>query len=191
MPLKSKNFKTELAIPDEWEECHKFRFKSLSEDDACMFTDNPEAMLQIESKTGEKEWRGEISSPNSFVVLSKKGTEVVGMGRAKKRDLGDHIWALRTDYVFKEHRKQGIAREIFAIRFKEILKRGGKKVCAFIRDDNPGSFRNAEFFGCQKLDKKRGKAKYNLEEGDVWSAWELDLTNPELINKINEVLNER
>lgn len=167
--------KIEIATPEDWQACKELRLLSVTGPDAKMFGLTPEN-LQEEKNKSEEEWRKESSSDNMFSVLARSGSNVVGLGRARKVD---EIWRIRNGYVKPEFRNQGISHKMFAIRLHEIQKRGGTKVVTGIRIDNATSLHIAEKFGFKRTGTDND-----------WYLMELDFNDPGVIRKINEVLNE-
>ena len=181
--------KVELATPENWKECKRLRLLELTGEDAEMFGAGPKhpEKLEEEQKRGEKEWREDLSPENKdvFFVLSWKGPNAVGLGRASQR--GEGVWRMAWGYTEKSFRKQGFGTKNFALRLKNIIERGGKKVTIGVKANNKDSISLAKSFDFKtddtipiKLQKMFKYSGYNME---------LDLSNPEVIKKINEVLN--
>ena len=175
------DLRIELAQPDDWEECKKIRLASLSGEEAGMLTENLPKILKHEMERGEKEWREEISGVDTFVVISRNGLEVIGIGRARKMEKeGENVWRLYNGYVLPEFQGKHIGRKIFGLRLKEVASRGGEKITTNVRVGNSKSLNIMNYFGCKKID----------QDAD-WDLMELDLTDPGLIQKINLALDER
>ena len=170
--------RVELAKPNDWEACKKIRLHSITGPEAIVMGMTPERLQEEMNKT-EEQWREETSSEEMFSVLSWDGSEPVGLGRAKKVEEG--LWRVRNGYVNEKFRGIGIQPRMIALRLQEIIKRGGNKAVTGIRTDNPVSLHNVYKFGFKIVDV----------QDEVWATLESDLTDPEVIKKINEVLNAR
>lgn len=180
-PFKNKEqlaIRVEIAKPEDWQACKELRLLSITSVDARMLGQTPEEVEKQLNKS-EEEWRKETASDEMFSVLAWKGSEPVGLGRVKKVE-GEEVWRIRNGYVKEGSRNMNIQTKMIALRLREILNRGGVKAVTGIRVDNPTSIHNAEKFGFKIV-----------ETEDGWHHMKLDLTDPEVIKKINEVLNAR
>ncbi len=181
--------KVELAKPENWKECKELRLLELTDDTAEMFAAGPKhpEKLEEEQKRGEKEWREDLSPENKsmFFVLSWHNSNAVGLGRAIQKTEG--IWHMGWAYTKKEFRKKGFGTKNSARRLKEIIERQGKKVTIAVKATNKESISIAKNFGFESDDKIPTKLQKVFKYRGYYM--ELDLTNPEVIKKINDVLN--
>ena len=166
--------RVELAKPEDWQLCKDLRILAITGEDSEMFDMTPEKVAEELAKS-DQEWKNEASSDDMFSVLARNGSEAVGLGRAR---FFEGSWRIRNGYVKPEFRNMGIQQKMSALRLREIQKRGGIKAITGIKMDNPISLHNAEKFGFKIV-----------EEDDGWYYLASDLTDPEVIKKIDEVLN--
>jgi ribosomal protein S18 acetylase RimI-like enzyme len=169
------DIKVELAKPENWQVCKELRLLSISGEEAKMFGVTPES-FQEENNKSDEEWQEETASEEMFSVLAWGKGEAVGLGRARKVE---DTWRVRNGYVKPEFRNMGIQQKMLALRLKEIIKRGGIRATTTARINNLASVHNIEKFGFKITDVDIGKG---------WNHFELNLTDPEVIKKINEVL---
>ena len=185
------DFKIELATPDDWEVCKEMRILALSSDDGDMLgvtPENREEILRKENEKGEKEWREELSDPNKLIFLPKNCVEPIGLSRATQAKEG--IWDLHNSYIKEEFQGKGFGKKLFATRLKEIIKHGGVKARGFLVLNNDKNLYVAESFGAKVINKISAIAKYGTRT-IKYNVIEINLTDPEVIKKVNEVLNER
>jgi ribosomal protein S18 acetylase RimI-like enzyme len=184
--------KIELATPDDWESCKRMRVELLSSSDASMIVNvksEIDKKLKKEEVKKEKEWKEELSDKNKFTFLSKNGSEVIGMGRAKQKKKG--TWVLYSGYIRKEFQGKGIGKRMFALRLKEIINRGGIKALVGVRINNDKSMNIAKYFDFKTKNILSASMMAKKILLPKWKVLEADLTNPEIIKKIENVLNER
>ena len=165
-----------MAMPEDWEECKKIRIRSLTGPEGRMLGVTPEILEKILNQT-EEEWRAETNSATMFSVLADSKEHIVALGRVKKEERD--TWRIRNAYVEPEFRGQGIQSKLIALRLQGIITRGGKKATTDVRPGNQRSSDNLKKFGFKAIG----------EIDDDWQTMELDLTNPEVIKRIDEVLN--
>jgi ribosomal protein S18 acetylase RimI-like enzyme len=168
------DIKVKFATPDDWEKCKKLRLLSIKEYPK-VFGATPER-VQEEQEKNEEQWRKETCSEDAFSVLAWNNQDVVGLGRSRRRE-GEGVWNIRNAYVKPKFHNMGIQQKMIALRLSEIIRRGGKKVVMGVEKSNSVSMHNAEKFGF----------KVREANGD-FNIMQLDLTNPEVVRKINEVL---
>mgnify|MGYP001618423029 CR=1 FL=1 len=176
-PLENKEklaIRVEIAKSEDWQACKELRLLSITGEDAKMFGQTPEE-VQAQINKSEQEWRKETASDEMFSVLAWNSSEPVGLGRVNKVE---GMWRIRNGYVKPEFRNMGIQQKIIALRLQEIKKRGGTKVRTGIKINNPTSLHVAEKFGFKVI-----------KTDESWYIMESDLTNPEVIKKIDEALN--
>lgn len=189
-PFKNKQQKQEelvtvrLASPKDWKECKKLRVMVIKGKDAEMFGITPEEREEIikeEEAEDEKEWEEKLLGSDAFGVLAWNGSNPIGIGLAKKREeKGD--WYIYSGYV-KPDSRGGVGKKMFSMRLEEIRKRGGKKVMLGVKAINKISISIAESFGFKKAEYVDEKDGFYMELEDV--------NAPEVIKKIDEVLNAR
>lgn len=182
--------KIELATPDDWESYKELRILAITGKEKRMFGSTPKQIAIAKAKS-EQEWKEDLSSDDMFVMLSKNGFEAVGMGWAKKwgKKEEERIWHMGSGYTKDDFRGKGFGIKNFASRLKNIIELGGKKVTMGVRAENKTSIGIAENFYFKTDDTIPIKLKKFFKISGF--SMELDLTNPEVIKKIDEVLNER
>ena len=184
------DIKFRLAGPDDWEKCKKIRIMSLASDDGRMLgvtAKNKEKLLKKEENKSEDEWRAELSDVNKITFLPENGEDSIGISRATKAR--NNAWNLHNTYIEKAFRDKGFGKKLFAERLREIIKRGGTEARGFIKIDNITNLHIVECFGAKIVNKVFALTKYGIRSKN-YKVIELDLTNPEVIKKIGEVLNE-
>lgn len=165
--------RVEIATEKDWEAYKKIRLESINGPDANMF--GPKTAAKDRAKSNE-EWKSDlITRADHFVVMSWQGSEAIGLSSAsERREKG--LWHLGSAYV-KPELRGGLGKKMLALRMREIIRRGGKKVEAGMRPNNEITKHLCGSFGFKKAPPE-----------DVWEMMEADLTDPVVIKKINEVL---
>ncbi len=186
-PFKSKqersSVRIEVATPRYWKEFKKLRLEAVTGRDAKMFGVNvntPEKLAQEVGRT-DLQWQEELVLKDKFTILAWAGKEAIGMGRAERFEkLG--VWYMFAGYVRPEFRG-GLGKKIFAKRLKEIIKQGGGIVRMRSKTYNSVSIGLAESFGFSK--------KFEDTSDDEVVMELRDLKSPEVVKKIEEVLNTK
>ena len=179
-PFKNRqerlDVRVELAKPEDWQEVKRLRLESITGPSASMFGLTSEK-TRLEIEKDDAEWIKETASDTMFSVLAWKGSKTVGLGRV--RLVSGDVWWLRNDYVVSSSERMGLHKKMIALRLREIIEgRKGVKAGVGIEKTNDVSLNNYKYFGFSITD-----------EDDFGYSLELDLTQPKVINKINEVLN--
>jgi ribosomal protein S18 acetylase RimI-like enzyme len=175
------NPKVELATVDDWEECKRLRLLEVTGEDAKMFGAGPKEVSVEENRTKE-DWQYALSSNDMLFVLSKNGSKSVGLGRAIKEKGKEGVWRLGWGYTEKDFRNKGFGTKNSMLRLKELLKRGAKEAMLYVKSDNKDSFRVQESLGFKIV-----KVYPPLIAGEAEDClMMLDLTNPDVIKKIND-----
>ncbi len=183
--IENTKARVEIATPADWQEFKNLTLEAYTSKDSWKFgitESNKDKRLENENAMGEIEWEKELSGKN-FGVLSRVKDEAVGMGLVERREDGLGYWFFHSGYLKEKYRGQGIGQEMFVRRLKEILRRGGGKVVLAVKAANKESISLAEKFGFEK------PADYQSEEGFFMEL--KNVSNPDLISKINEALDER
>lgn len=176
-------FTTRIATPEDWETIKELRELAITGSDTEMMGIKKNLEKQL-GKT-EKEWRKELSNDNNIYVESWSNLKAIGMGFVTKKEERENTWHLRYGYVLPEFRNNGVGREMFAKRLREVINRGGKEVVLTIRNDNLSSLHVAKSFGAEADNKTEiSKEAYDLG----WRWWKIDLTKPGMDEIINNVL---
>jgi len=179
-PFKNKqeklDIKVGLATPEDWQTCKELRLSSLTGPGGRMLGVTPELIQKLMDQT-EQEWREETESRTMFSVLAKSGDMSVVLGRVRQE--GEGLWRVRNAYVKPGFEGLGVQSKMIALRLREIIKRGGIKAITGIHVDNVISIHNAEKFGFKITEK--------IDEN--WYQMELNLTDSEVIKKIQNALN--
>lgn len=172
--------KVELATFNDWEECKRLRLLEVNGEDAKMFGAGPEE-VEKEKNRSKKDWQSLLSSTDIFFVLSKNGDQVVGLGRAIREEK-EGVWRMGWGYTEKEFRKKGFGTKNSMLRLKELLKRNVTEVKLYVKADNLPSMHVQESLGFKQVGTwpatKEGEANDCLMT--------LDLTDPDIIKKIND-----
>ncbi len=172
--------KIELATENDWEECKRLRVLEVSGEDAQMFGLSPEE-IEKEKNTTKEDWQNEIKNEDTFFVLSKDGSKAVGFGRAIREKEGQ--WRMGWGYTEKDFRNKGFGTKNSMFRLKELLKRNATQAKLFVMGDNPASLHVQESLGFKLAgigpSVKKGQS-------DLIHMMTLDLTDPEVIKKIND-----
>lgn len=201
-PFKNKQQKQEklaieikIAGPDDWEKCKKLRDEAISGEDAEMFGFVPGEEESIKESTKEKgkkekDWRKDLSKKDSFIVLAQNDSEPIGIARASQKT--EDSWHMGWVYVKDNFRSLGVGKRMIVERLNEIRKRGGSKVTVFIK--NEISLHNCESLGFKKVDVESTQFPKATKEKALRLGFyilEIDLTDSEVIKKIDDVLNAR
>ena len=193
-PLKSQQPRqekldttTRIATPKDLEACLSLRLEGLK-NYPYMLGVTKEGINEEESKIELKEEL--LPHKNKFYILAEKGSVPVGISFAI-RAKGDW-WHVGRDYTKTEFMNQGIGKKMLARRLYEILQKGGATVTAFIRPDNDTNIHIYTSFGFQEVDIM--STQYSKEtKADVketgFLCFELDLTDPDVIRRVDKVLN--
>jgi len=159
----------ELATEKDWKTYKELKLLSISGNDKEMMGSTPEQIIELQTRS-EQDWKKDLSSQEMFVVLSRKGSNAIGMAHAIKKDEDTGLWHIDSLYVKEENlRNKGVGKNIYTAILEEIIKRGGKKVFLGIKSNNPASIHLAESFGFKKIDKDE-----DLSDNGYY--FELDLT---------------
>lgn len=168
-----------LATQDDWKACKDLRLESIT-----LYPEVyglTEEEFEEENNQSDEEWKKETDSETMFSVLAWDGSKAVGLGRTRR--INNNSWFIRNGYVKKEFWGRGLQPRMIALRLLEITKRGGIKAITGVKVDNNKSIKNLESFGFKTFQTK-------LQNGEEFYMMELDnLNSPEVIKKINEVLN--
>ncbi len=199
-PLENKKSKQEkldvrieVAKLDDWEAYKKLRLMGISGSDSATFGITEEdkiKRIKEETLRTEKEWKADLSREDMFVLLAWNGSIPTGLVRAERKT--NEWWHMGWLYVPDEFKRKGIGRKIMAAELNKIIKENGIKASGFIKDDNEKSINNLESLGGKKVDSNlTGYSKETKKRGRElgFSVYEVDLTDPEVVKKINEVLN--
>lgn len=188
-PFKNKEklaIKIEIATEKDWEACKDIRLEAITSEDADMFAITSEKVKKEQGKN-ENDWRKDLQRDDLFVVLSWNGSQAVGINLVLKKK--EEVWHAEFGYVKKEFRSQGIHTKMLARDLSEIIKKGGKKVTGNVLADNVASLNVCEKFGFKKINDQLEKVVLESGTEHDFFRMELDLTNPEVIKKIDNVLN--
>lgn len=182
--------KPRIAGSEDWEKLRDFRLAALDSEDRRKLATSKRDLLSVKGRT-EQQWKdvfrdgkGE-DGVDRFTVFIPSDTEIAGMGRAENRE---GIWELYNLYVEKKFRGIGISSEITAVRLNEIRVRGGKLVKTHIKEGNTESLGNAQSFGFKRVATTVGKLQEIWNRGFYRMVLE-DVNAPEVVKRINEVLN--
>jgi hypothetical protein len=154
------DLKIEVAKEEDWEQYKNLRLIAMTSEDKEMLGSTPELVEKARART-DQEWKDDITAKNMFVMLSKNGSEAIGMGIAAD-DLENGIWRMGSGFVKPEFRNtpERVGRNMFAARLEEIKKRGGKKVMIGVKAVNATSIHIAESFGFKKREEDASEKGY-------------------------------
>ncbi|HTE48875.1 MAG TPA: GNAT family N-acetyltransferase [Candidatus Paceibacterota bacterium] len=180
-PQEQLALRIEIATEKDYEAYKKLRIEAVTGSDAQMFGVTPEEVV-IEQSRSDSEWKESLSGDDKFIILLWGGTEAIGCVRARMtKEKG--VWSLSSGYIKPGFRGQGIGKKMYAAPLREIKKRGGEKVQIGVNIVNEKSLNIAQIFGFKSVIVTNVK-------GRDWNEMDLDLTNPEVIKKIDEVLGQ-
>lgn len=173
--------RVEIATEKDWKAYKDLKLEAYTGPDKEMFGANSLKIAKQLART-DQSWKRDLFSNDMFVVLSWESSEAIGMGIAEKRDrIVRGGWHINSGYVKEGFRGRNIQSKMIAKRLEEIINRGGEKVTLAVKAVNLASIHNAESLGFKKVEKGSSENGFFME---------LDLTNEEVIKKINEVLDE-
>ncbi|MBU0998936.1 GNAT family N-acetyltransferase [Patescibacteria group bacterium] len=181
------NVKIRMAKPEDWKELRDFRLEIINNDGKKMGVQDDE-IPEIKNRT-DQDWKNIfLEKENQFtVVLVSTDSKIIGIGRA---DRWEKAWYLGYLFVRKEFRGIGLSSKITAARLNEIRSRGGKEVWTFIKEGNTESLRNARSFGFEKDNTFLPEESQGLDK-DICKMILINVNDPKVVKKIDEVLNER
>lgn len=173
------NIKIEIATPKDWEDCKKIVLEGITGNDAQMFGLTQEKIENVKERTREI-WRDFLEEDeNEFVLLCRDNSETIGIITAKKEN---QEWYVGSLYIKENFRRKGIGAKLFATCLNEIRNRGAEKITLGIKANNFKSINLVSSFHFKRLE----------DSSEAWFYMLLDNVNdPEVIKKINEVLNAR
>jgi ribosomal protein S18 acetylase RimI-like enzyme len=174
------DLKVRLATIEDAEVCRQLRVEAVSGPERKNFGVTDENLEERIDAEINRDWASDLSDLLKFTVLVYAGNEAVGVGRAIEEE--DQTWYLYAGYV-KPKFRGGAGKKLFAGRLREIQHRGGEKVYMGVKEFNDVSIGLATSFGLKKVEKTGTKEESLYMELD-------DVNSPEVIKKINEVLNE-
>ncbi len=174
-----------IASKKDLKDYRDIRLLASSSDDASMLGFSKDNYAWEENRE-EDEWQEDLSRHDMFAVLARSDSEVVGMGHAVQESA--QVWKVTYDYVQESFRRMGIQKKMLAERLKEIKKRGGLKVRGVVLTQNIGSISTLKFFGFTGFEEVSTKPMRVGKELKPAYEVELDLTSPEVIKKIDEIL---
>lgn len=100
-----------------------------------------------------KEYERDILNANRFVVLSKHGTNPIGMVKGVRRKNG--YWFLRSVYLNKNFRKNvtgnSTSKEMVLKFIEEVKRRNGNIVRLWVLNSNKNAFRLYKRIGFKKI----------------------------------------
>lgn len=173
--------KMRIATSEDWKAYKDLRLLEISGKDREMFGSNLKMRIKEKIKS-DQQWQHDLSRKDMFILLSLNNSGPVAMSLAAE----DHkiseegVWHIGWAYVKEDFRGKGIQSKMIAARLLEIKARGGKKVTALVKFNNKKSLDNLEAFGFKNVGSSEHD-EFLMELGD--------LDSPELIKKIEEVLN--
>ena len=177
-PMEKLAVSVRLATssPEDLEAFKELRHLALTGKDSEMFgmSSHPEQVEEERNRTDLE------LSENKFIVLSFESSRAIGIGIARKREKEDDWW-MGAGYIREDCRGRGIGKKMFAKRLQEIINRGGRKVTLAVKAVNAKSIHIAESFGFKKVDEGASDEGFYMQLENV--------NNPEVVKKINEVLN--
>jgi GNAT superfamily N-acetyltransferase len=184
-PFKDKEklaVRLEIAKSGDEQVCLDLMREARTGSDAEMFNVAPEEIEQ----EGDLNWWKKVLSPDSpeskniFFGLAFIGSEAQGIGRIKKTDK-EGVWTMGRFYVQRKSRGKFFPPKALARALDEIRARGGSKVVINVDPKNTAN-RLYEILGFKTVPSSH--VGYNEMELD-------NLDSPELLDKINAVLDKR
>lgn len=170
------NVNVELATEKDWETYKKLRLLAIDSDTEGVFGPTK---VQIDLAKTDDDWKRDLAPRDDmFVVLSRNGSEEIGMGIAGRVTDSDEMWYMGSSFTKKEYRRQGAGKKNLSKRLNEIIKRGGTIAVGGIKIGNEESMETLKSLGFEKY-----------SEDKTWIYMQLDLTDQKTIQKINGILN--
>lgn len=175
----------ELAKPEDWASLASIRIEGLKQ--------NPDAFIGVNSpsvpeSSDERKWKEYIDDPNRFYLFAKKDSGVIGFAGAyidyDEKETPEGVWCVQWAYIKPEFRGKGVGERMYAKRLNEIINRGSKSAIGFVLRANQN------FDNVMHLNKKLGFEEVVLTPPKHYVKLRIDLTNPEVIKKISEALDE-
>lgn len=134
--------RAEIATEKDIEAIKKLRLEAVEESPASFGED----AKGVKGKR-DKRWKEIVLSPTQFVVLGKKGEELIGMLSAKEDEYlskekgGEKIkngWYIRWGYIKPEFRRMpaGFAIKGLQACLEEIKRRGGESAVLMVKAEN-------------------------------------------------------
>ena len=170
----------EIAGPKDWEAYKKIILEAINGNDAYMLGMTPEKVRALNTRI-DKIWQNALVKDNDrFVLLSWNDSEVVGTINAKKEEKDWYVGSL---YVKQDEnfRHKGVGQKMFAACLQEIQNRGGEKITLGVKASNYKSINLVEPFHFKQPED------VSFQEGFYMTL--NNVNDPEVIEKINEVLN--
>lgn len=177
-------FSLEFATENDWEAVRDLRVEAITGKDQKMFIgDNPD-WIKFDTDRTEKEWRDEIKDPKNFTILSYADKKLIGMGRGWENPEVPGIYLLGHAYTKEEFRGNDFGKKNFASRIREVIRRHGIHIMLNIWKDNTTMMTLSKSFGLElRSDKPNDKGFYTMDLSN--------LENPELLKKLDEVLDSK
>lgn len=170
-----------IATPDDWQTVRDLRIEGLNSEDKEMFIGEHPEWLERELNMKEEDWKKELSNKDNFIVLTFAGDQPIGQGSVLKNTNEPGTYGLSRAYIKKEFRKENAGKKQFAYRLKEIIKRGGTRIIHGVWHKNEKMFNLSDSFGFKNMTEEPNQYGFYSRELN-------DLTNPELLKKIDDIL---
>src|SRR3989338_1354503 len=173
----------EIATEKDWQAYKEIRLEAIKGKDAAMFGGHDKERDKVKP---DDEWREDLAlHEDRFIILSWVGSRAAGMGRADEIKDKKGVWSMGQGYVRDEFRGENIGKKILAARLAEIKKRGGVKVITAMFHGNERPMHIAGLFGFKKIGTLRQLVRGRDLTPLKLRRMELDLTDPEVIKKID------
>jgi hypothetical protein len=168
----------EIPTPKVLEAIEELRLSAAADPEDAFFLAIPNVNKTKEQLHKEAE---EMFGEGKFVILCWNGDEPMGVCRAEKHEVrGEGVWYIGSDYMKKNFRGHGFGQKMLATRLDEIRKRGGIKAVGIVKKINTRRMHIARKFNFKAVAQNKSGEGYVIET---------DLTDSEVISKINEALN--
>jgi RimJ/RimL family protein N-acetyltransferase len=171
-----------LATPADWEVFRDLRLEALSSNDQKMFIGDYPEFADRENNMTEDEWKKELANKDIFGVLTFAGTKPIGSASVWKNNEQPGTYGMSRGYINENFQGGGAGKKQLAFRLREIINRGGTRVIHGIYKDNAKMLELSNSFGFKDVTGE-------IREYGFYQRELNDLKNPELLKKIDEILN--
>ena len=172
-PFKKEQLvvRIEIAGPEDWKAYKEMRLLAITGKDKEMFGVTSDSK-HVEGELGraDADWKNDLSvdKRDQFVILAWKGSEAIGMIRAKETEkMG---WYLTSGYVKEDSRGKVFVPKVLSEVAKEVKKRGGFKLSMGVKAHNKIMISIATLLGFKKVESESYGPGFYME---------LDLENKE------------
>jgi ribosomal protein S18 acetylase RimI-like enzyme len=154
-----------IATPEDWESYKKMRLAAITSEEKDMFgRDSDAERVEEEKNRPDEDWQADLSRDkiDQFVVLAWKGSEAIGIVRAKERP-EKRVWYLASAYTAKDSRGEVFPPKVLTEIISEVRKRGGSKVLMGVKAKNETMIHLATLLGFKKVEIEPNAPGFYME----------------------------